>query len=459
MKRIYFLTLLPLLATLISCKQFLDIKPNGKTIPKTADEFASLLHSRLNEIDYASSLEPLIGNISSLTDIEYFSDNLDANLNIYPGSNNLPVYVGKKLNAQQTRYSNLYQRIRDCNIIIDNLKTEDNEESKNVLGTAYAIRGVAYFLLLREFCEPYQRDDQLGVPLVTRFDMEEKPLRSTYGQTIHQIEQDFNKSISYQVSDKLFRFTEDVSRAYLARLHFWTKNWDKAISQSTTLLATYPMLDTTSYKAMIQSKNTQLGNTLLRSYIFSDQSADISYSNESQAIQFRPASKEFFDLFIEKGDDVRFNIIFGKKRVNQKNFFAGVRTDEMCLILAEAYAHKNNEGKALEYLNLIRSKRIPKYVAYTAANLPVVSKKALITIDAEGKALTPLMQAILNERRKELYGEGDRFWELKRNGSPGFWVASNGRRYTTLPFMYTFPIPKIDVQIINGLIQNPGYIN
>ncbi|MEQ7799281.1 RagB/SusD family nutrient uptake outer membrane protein [Pedobacter sp. ASV1-7] len=459
MKRIYILTLLPLLATFISCKQFLDIKPNGKTIPKTTDEFASLLHSRLNEIDYADNGEPLLGSISRLTDIEYFSDNLDANLNIYPGGNNLPVYVGKKLNEQQTRYSNLYQRIRDCNIIIDNLNTEDTEESKNVLGTAYAIRGVAYFLLLREFCEPYQGDDQLGVPLVTRFDMEEKPLRSTYGQTIHQIEQDLNKSISYHVSDKLFRFTEDVSHAYLARLHFWTRNWDKAISQSIPLLTTYTMLDTVEYRAMIQSKNTQLGNTLLRSYVFSEYSADLSYSNESQAVQYRPTSKEFFDLFIEKEEDVRFNIIFGKKRINKKNFFAGVRTDEMALILAEAYAHKGNEDKALEYLNLIRSKRIPSYVAYTISNLPAVSTTALIKVDANGKPLTPLIQAILNERRKELYGEGDRFWELKRNGSPSFWVASNGRKYTTLPYMYTFPVPRTDMQIINGLIQNPGYIN
>ncbi|MFA4868645.1 MAG: RagB/SusD family nutrient uptake outer membrane protein [Pedobacter sp.] len=459
MKRFYFVTLLPLFATFISCKQFLDIKPNGKTIPKTSDEFASLLHNRLNEIDYADNSEPLIGSIGSLTDIEYFSDNLDANLNIFPGGSNLPVYVGQKLNEQQTRYSTLYQRIRDCNIIIDNLKTEDNEESKNVLGTAYAMRGVAYFLLLREFCEPYQSDDQLGVPLVTRFDMEEKPLRSTYGQSIHQIEQDLNKSISYHVSDKLFRFTEDVSRAYLARLHFWTKNWDNAISQSITLISSYPMLDTTEYRAMIQSKNSQLGNTLLRSYIFNDQNGDITYSNESQAIQFRPASKDFFDLFTEKEEDVRFNIIFGKKRINKKNFFAGVRTDEMVLILAEAYAHKGNEDKALEYLNLIRSKRIPKYVAYTAANLPAISTTGLIKVDADGKPLTPLIQAILNERRKELYGEGDRFWELKRNGSPSFWVASNGRRYTTYPYMYTFPIPRTDMQIINGLIQNPGYFN
>lgn len=459
MKRFYILTLLPLLAAFTSCKQFLDIKPNGKTIPKTADEFASLLHSSLNAIDYASPSEPLLGNIDHVASIEYFSDNLDANLTIYPGGTGASIYVGTRLNAQQSRYTALYERIRDCNIIIDNLKTENSEESKMVLGTAYAIRGVSYYLLLREFCEPYQRDDQLGVPLVTRFDMEEQPLRSTYGQTINQIELDLNKSITFHVKDELFRFTEDVSRAYLARLHFWTRNWDKAIEQSTMLLATHPMLDTAQYTAMIQSKNSKLGNTLIRSYVFNDIGSDLIYNGENSTLKFRPASKEFYDLFTDKKEDVRFNIIFADKRINAKNFVARIRTDEMCLIVAEAYAHKSNDGKALEYLNLIRSKRIPKYVAYTTANLPAVNTTALITKDAEGKALTPLMQAVLNERRKELYGEGDRFWELKRNGCPSFWVASNGRRYTTESFMYTFPIPRADIQIINGLIQNPGYNN
>ena len=33
---------------LTSCTNFLDIKPYGKTIPKTPDEFASLLHTYLS---------------------------------------------------------------------------------------------------------------------------------------------------------------------------------------------------------------------------------------------------------------------------------------------------------------------------------------------------------------------------------------------------------------------------
>ena len=63
------------------------------------------------------------------------------------------------------------------------------------------------------------------------------------------------------------------------------------------------------------------------------------------------------------------------------------------------------------------------------------------------------MSAILCERRKEFYIEGDRWFELKRNGRPEFWVANNGEKY-----LYTYPINKSDIDLYPGLvIQNPGY--
>ena len=458
MKKTYILILLPLLAILPSCKNFLDIKPYGKTIPKTADEFASLLHTRLNEIDYGLD-ETTVGNITTMAGFEYYADNLDANLTIYPGGNSIPIYVGSQLNNQQTRYAQIYARIRDCNIIIGNLKTDTNPEDKKVLGTAYAIRGISYYNLLREYAEPFQRNDQLGLPLVMEFNMEEKPLRSTYAETVNLIEQDLKKAITYQVDDQLFRFTEDVAHAYLARLYFWTKNWNKSIEEAAYLLQKYPMENAEAYKRMIQSKNVQQGTILLRSYIFSDNSSDIIYKSNMDMLKQRPIAKEFQDLFIEKEQDVRYEIIFGEKRMNLKNFFANVRTDEMCLILAEAYAHQGDEANALNYLNEIRTKRIANYTPYTVNSLPAVKFNSLISKDATGTPLTPLTQAILNERRKELYGEGDRWFELKRNGRPTFWVAANGRKYTTEQFMYTFPIPRVDVQIISGLVQNPGYLN
>ena len=457
MKKILSLLLIPVLLLVSSCDNYLDIKPYGKTIPKTSEEFVALLHAILNRIDYGED-EVLVGNAVSVQNLECYAENLDASLTSYPAGNVLPIYIGSHTNQKQASYEKLYQHIRDSNIVINNLTADQTELDKNVLGTAYAIRGISYYQLMRQFCEPYkQGQQQLGVPLVRDFDMEARPLRSSLKETMDFIESDLTKALSYGVEEEVYRFTEDVVRAYLARFYFWTNQWDKVIPHAEALLISYPLLEGAAYTAMLQSKNTRQGNTLLRSYVFSSTSSDITYSNAMQAIKARPLSREFVELFPEKGADVRYTLVMDKKRQSTKNLLSGVRTDEMCLILAEAYAHKKDSDKALYYLNHLRSKRISNYEPYTLQTLPAVDAGQTIKVDATGAPLTPLMQAILNERRKELYGEGDRWFELKRNGGPEFWVAKDGLKYVTEAFLYTFPIPRIDVELINGLQQNPGY--
>src|SRR5690606_14554420 len=123
------------------------------------------------------------------------------------------------------RYANLYAYVRDANIILNNMPESDSEEGRKVLGTAYAMRAISNFNLLRDFCEPYLSDDQLGLPLVKDFDMEERPLRSTYRQTVSLIESDLKKAIAMGVNDDIFRLKEDVAKFYLTRLYFWTRDW------------------------------------------------------------------------------------------------------------------------------------------------------------------------------------------------------------------------------------------
>ena len=90
--------------------------------------------------------------------------------------------------------------------------------------------------------------------------------------------------------------------------------------------------------------------------------------------------------------------------------------------------------------------------------LPAVDANAMVKQDATGRPLTPLIQAILNERRKEFYLEnGDRWFELKRNGRPEWWVADQGMKYWTRKYMYTWPINVMDITLQPGLVQNPGY--
>ena len=47
----------------MSCTNYLDIKPYGRTIPKTAEEFEALLNNHLNKIDEGSD-NILVGNAS-----------------------------------------------------------------------------------------------------------------------------------------------------------------------------------------------------------------------------------------------------------------------------------------------------------------------------------------------------------------------------------------------------------
>ncbi len=135
-------------------------------------------------------------------------------------------------------------------------------------------------------------------------------------------------------------------------------------------------------------------------------------------------------------------------------------------MLAESYAHpgaQQDEAKALSLLNELRRKRIEDVEDYTLRTLPEPDHEALITVDATGKPLTPLISAILNERRKELYMEGDRWFELKRNGCPEWWVIQQSGstlpvKYVVRRYLYTMPRERPGHPEQSGKdAQNPGY--
>jgi hypothetical protein len=130
---------------------------------------------------------------------------------------------------------------------------------------------------------------------------------------------------------------------------------------------------------------------------------------------------------------------------------------EIYLMAAEAACHRGRTEEALRLLNDLRQARIEDAVPLTEATLPPVREGDRITEDAEGAPVTPLLQAIFDERRKELYMEGDRWFELKRNGRPEWWVISNGLKYTTKKYLYTAPIYKQDCELNPDMKQNPGY--
>lgn len=285
-------------------------------------------------------------------------------------------------------------------------------------------------------------------------------MRSSLKKTIDFIEDDLKKALSYNVQDDIYRFTAPVVKGYLSRFYFWTRQWDKAADFATQVMAAYPLLDRDGYKEMMTPAYSLKGNMLIKSETISSSTTESEGVGTYEPIKARPVSKRFIDTFSdeEKANDIRYEMNFTVKRITKKFIFSGMRSAEMLLIRAESYYHMGEQGLALDDINTLRSNRIKDYVPLTMDQLPEpVEGTDLITVDVTGASLTRLMSLILTERRKELFMEGDRFFELKRNGSPEFWVPEQGQKFVTRKFMYTYPIPLTDVDIVPGLQQNEGY--
>ncbi len=133
---------------------------------------------------------------------------------------------------------------------------------------------------------------------------------------------------------------------------------------------------------------------------------------------------------------VRSNDAAGDLNLTNPNNYRAIRYADVLLMAAEAYARGGiNESVARGYLNEVRRR------AFGDTNHD---------ISATGAGL---VDAIWEERRLELMGEGHRFFDLVRTGRadeeiPGFVTGKHE----------LFPIPLEEIQFSNGNWEpNPGY--
>ena len=161
------------------------------------------------------------------------------------------------------------------------------------------------------------------------------------------------------------------------------------------------------------------------------------YPQSSALTEFKDASdkmpiiKKFKDTkMLWKGSGTREDVI--------------MRLADTYLLCAEAYLGMGNMVKALEKTNVIRAR-----AARTAAD---VNTLKLNNIDLE---------ILMDERGRELLGEHDRWFDLKRSGL----LISRTKNYN--PFVQKYnnlnsdhlirPIPQDEIDRLTGLSQNKGY--
>ncbi len=393
-------------------------------------------------------------------------------------------------------WDQIYSVVMLCNNILHyiDLIDADADEIAAVKGQALALRGLAYFDLMRLFAYPptfsvpggdnYADKYKWGVPLmISKEDNEaavkNPPVRSDAQTCYQQIVTDLQAAtVNLQdYSNGTFFISGRTANALLARVYLYLGDWNNAISVGEQALGDNSMLKYSDFKTKyyipLNSENLwELGysstdnlgsnslNSLIRNPTIDDPSSpddgkiaeDVGYAGYGGNVYLRAVLNEvdgdvrqylICDNELGKNTGIRKYIGDGNHAVH--NIYM-VRLPEVFLTLAEAYAEQGtNLDKAVEYLNNVYEARTN--IEYTAP------------------ATTDILIAdILKERRKELVLEGHTFWDHFRRAIP-FDREAEGNvssdvahiDYTQAQVVYPIPMNEMEANPNIRDQQNPGY--
>jgi starch-binding outer membrane protein, SusD/RagB family len=463
-----------LVASVSSCKKILDVDPqfnvDGNDAFKSIQDcdFALVGAYRLfQNTSYYGSSDGNSNAFAVLPDI--LADNL-RETNESLGNERVFsrwVYAANEDQIERT-WLIAYRIISQANLVLKNVDrfvSSGQGAVNRIKGQALAIRALAHFDVLRYFVNDYLRNSTApGIPYITEFNYEVKPSRGTVKQTYDAIETDLlaaktllqstDRAVNGGSGNKRAYMDHYVADAILARLYLYSGQYTSAIQRATTLINAFPLAGRAAFPG-----------------IWTDASnAEVIWSLTFDAGQGGPGYHAYFPqpdasqydpdpslLSLYGAGDIRpaayFAVISGRTVFSKylakeaaltnpdgATNFKAFRTAEMYLIRAEAYARNTNDALGSADLNTLRTARIAGYVPVALTG-------------------TTLLTAIATERRKELVGEGHRFFDLKRTtrlvsrtGCSAFCTLAATSR------AWTWPIPQPEIDANPAILpQNPGY--
>ena len=296
---------------------------------------------------------------------------------------------------------------------------------------AKVLRALAHFDLVRIYGKPYTEDQgaSLGVPLVTEvLESNAKPARSTVAEVYTQVVKDLTEAIS---SNALATETEPGyvsvwgAKAILSRVYLNMGDYANALSVAEDIIKNSGAALWTRdqyFKAWDASTPNESEFLFRLNVAGSTDNNDLNgIGNLQQRDGYKEmvATKKFVDMLTSDPKDVRNDMflpakaekevaVYGTNKVflnklrgqggNLRNvtIVPIIRLSEVYLTAAECAFRNNDKTKAVEYLNDLVKNRTT-----TVASLATVDNITL--------------ERILIERRKELIGEGQRYFDALRN--------------------------------------------
>lgn len=470
-------------------KQFLDAKPYSSVVLSQAINGEDDLNTATNGL-YASLRATDFYGRSFAIKGDLMADNLflsNQNSGRYLSFNN---YNFTKTDGYASSvWINSYSAIKNANLIINS--GLDPAKSKNVsqlLSEAYAIRGMIYFDLVRNYGLPYTVGDpktNLGVPIVTSFDATIKPKRATVAAVYAQVLSDLTTASSlaqYNQGETMTFSATNKSRAVnssfmskyaikllMSRVYQNQGDWANAKLLASDVITNsgFSLVAATSLISYWAGASPLTSKTETIFEVTSDANNSVGDGTLANIYVPKTNGGSYGDMLPTKthydsytATDVRKGLMRVDARPGQPGTAYYVikypidvisyddvkilRLSEAYLILAEAQYNLGDIAGANSTLNTFVLKRDPsKTYASTG---------------------TQVLADILDERAKEFAFEGYRFWDLMRLNytfnKPQTQDANNVYTYLSVgPGNQNriFPIPNDEMLVNPNMVQNPGY--
>ncbi len=377
-----------------------------------------------------------------------------------------------------------YRIIANANMIIHNIEDAEGpaRDREFILGQALAYRAFSYYQMVQFFghrYDPATTNDQLGVPLVLEPTTEGLP-RATVEEVYAQITQDLDQAIGllegkvvdWDTDAPKSHITQDVALGLRARVALTMHDWGNAASfanqarQGNVLMSQGQVLQGFSNhdnpEFMWASRQLPDQTTYFHSFY-----AFMSYNFSSSNIRTCPKAinsqlyYEISDTDIRKqlweetaeGAEERGGIPGNAVDFHSFKFEAAgsgdsrgdvpfMRTAEMFLIEAEALAQDGQDGQAAQVLYDLVSARDDEYAL--SANTG-----------------QDLIDEIMIHRRVELWGEGHRWFDLKRHNLPLDRTGTNFKpsvvilmEYPADGTLWVSLIPRRELEANSEIVQN-----
>jgi starch-binding outer membrane protein, SusD/RagB family len=373
-------------------------------------------------------------------------------------------------------WTNLYAVVDRANRVLELMEPVPTTSAAELAlknqfrGEMFAARAMANLELLRCYSQTAEYNPTaLGVVLQTSYSKNVatyRPTRNTQGEVMASINADLiaaRAAIPSSFSD-IGRITQNAVIGAQARAALHTKNWQAVIDRSTEVISLQPITNPANYpfiwttRTLASNQSTEVIWKLNVSAANLGSAIGSLWQDANTAVQASPAAK-LLNTY-NATTDIRFSTFF---RTTPRNLIAkyGVslsngsenfqfdikmmRTSELLLARAEAYAALNQIAPANTDLSNLRTNRI---TGYTHTNIPLQAD---------------LITEIYLERYKELCYEGQRYFDLRRRSLPinrdlsdigGILTSQN---LTPTEFRYILPIPIQELQANPSIVQNAGY--